>query len=246
MTREQRSSAPAHHQRALAEVCRGARAPWDARAALVRRLVLSNLRSVLHGVLPRTVDALGARFEEDLTWFLRERGPRTPHVRDVPAEFARAIEARWRAADLTWIAELARFEHTDFRASFAPRSEGVPSDDVVRGELTLDAPLALRGPLLLESFTYAVQEDDAARADPHTLLWYRDDAELARTLRLTPMAAALMRRWMAGECLQDAMVAAATEIGVTLDEPTLTRAAHFLDDLCARGIVLGAALTTAR
>ena len=200
--------------------------------ALYRRLVRGNVLTLMRGVLPRTSEALGDRLDAEVAAFLHERGARTPHARDVPFELVAHCGSRWQP----WLHDLARLELTEFRVSYAAR-DGADA----RGELTMGAPLALRGPLALETFEHAVQADDPSAPEPHTLLFYRDAEEDVRTLRLTPMAHALLAGALAGASLQSALVSAAATCGLALDETTLGSTAHFLDDLTERGIVLGAA-----
>lgn len=218
------------HERRLHDACCGDGSDLPPRLALYRRLVRGNLLGVMQGVLPRTSHALGETLSLAVDRLLRAGGPRTPHLRDVPAEIVLLARADWTP----WQDELARFELAEFRVSYQARE--LP---VVTGALALDAPLALAGPLALESFTLAVQEP-RARPDAHTLLFYRDADERVRTLRLTPMAAALLREVLAGSSVHHALSIAASECGLALDEPTLTSTAAFFDDLSERGVLLGA------
>ena len=206
-------------------------APDDPVLALYKRLVHGNVLGVLRGVLPRTAAARGPLLASDVDTFLRGAGPRTAHVRDVPAELVRSADA-WPA----WVRELARFELVDFETSYATR--GTPA---AHGEIALDAPLVFREPVRLESFELAVQTEPQRR-DPHALLFYRDDDDAVRTLRLSPMAAVMTARALTGETMQSALIAAATAVGLQLDEDTLASAARFLDDLSERGVLLGGAI----
>ncbi len=200
--------------------------------ALYTRLVRGNVRSLVQGILPRTAHALAARLESEVAAFLHERGAKTPHARDVPFELVAHCGARWEP----WLHELARLELAEFRVSYAERGAAE-----ARGELALDAPLALCTPLVLESFAFAVQADDPTAPDAHALLLYRDADEHVRTLRLTPMAHALLLDALAGASLQSALASAAAHCGLELDAASLESTARFLDDLSERGIVRGAA-----
>lgn len=200
--------------------------------ALYRRLVRGNVSGVFRGVLPRTADAIAERLDADVDVFLAGHGARTAHARDVPFELVAQVAERWEP----WVQELARLELAEFRASYAERTEAACA-----GDLALDAPLALRGPLAIETFEFAVQAEDATVRDPHALLLYRDAAEDVRTLRLTAVAHGLLSRALSGAVLQDALTEAVHAAGLALDETILGSTAHFLDDLTERGIVLGAA-----
>lgn len=219
------------NERRFVAACTDAEPPRSPVLALYRRLVRGNVTGVVHGVLPRTAAALGVRLEEAVDEFLRLQGPRTPHLRDVPGELVACVGARWPLSTR----ELARLELTEFHISYAERCS-----PPVAGPLAMDAALAFAGPLALEAFGHAVQ-DDPTVVDPHALLFYRDASEHVRTLRLTPMAQVLVREALAGETMQHALITATTECGLALDETTLTSTARFLDDLSERGVLLGAA-----
>src|SRR6202021_489063 len=79
------------------------------RLSLYRRLVRNNLTGVTEKMLGRTrgrMDAVAPGvFDESFAAFLDQIGPRTHHLRDVPADFLGWAEPRWRArADLpAWL-----------------------------------------------------------------------------------------------------------------------------------------------
>lgn len=224
-------SAARDNERRFYHACTQEAAELPPVLALYRRLVHGNVSSVLRGVLPRTAGALAHRLEAEVDAFLRERGPATPHVRDVPFELVALRSHGWDA----WTCELSRLELAEFRIGYAERSA-----PTVAGPLAMEAPIALCGPLALERFAWSVQASEPT-ADPHALLFYRDADEQVRTLRLSAMAQVLLREALAGQTLQHALVTAAAEAGLVLDPPTLTSTARFLDDLSERGVVLGAA-----
>ena len=223
-------SAARTNERRFVEACTGSEPPASPVLALYRRLVRGNVLGVVRGVLPRTALARGDGLELDVDAFLRTRGPTTPHVRDVPAELVACVAHAWEPA----LRELARFELVSFQIGYAPRAE-----PEVHGEIAMDRALALRGPLALEAFDHAVQGDGAS-SDPHALLFYRDESENVRILRLSPMAHVLVQEALTGARFDRALTAAAAACELALDETTLASTARFLDDLAERGILLGA------
>ena len=91
----------------------------------------------------------------------------------------------------------------------------------------------------------APEDDDAPvlppPADPVILLAYRDADHEMRTLTLTRSAAEILERLARGATLGEAVSAAASACGATLDPPFLQGAAALLEDLVTRGAIRGAA-----
>ncbi len=218
------------------------------RLALYRRLVRHNVIGVVDAMLERTrkrLDALvpGA-FDEAIDDFLAEVGPRTPHLRDVPAELLAFAAPRWKA-DVrlpAWIVDYAELELVDFTIGVAPRPAPPPPLD----EVAPDRPLVFAEPKKLVRLGWAVHEvppDDLA-APPEerdvTILVYRDAEHRTRFLDLTPLAAAILEELFAGRALAEAMVEACRQRGAALDEAVLGGAARLLADLGERGVLLGA------
>jgi hypothetical protein len=97
-------------------------------------------------------------------------------------------------------------------------------------------------------YAYAVHRldaDEAARdapaREPTALLAYRDAEHEVRYLELTQLAAAILERLLCGEALGAGVVGAASALGHALDGAVLTGTAALLEDLTARGAVLGGA-----
>lgn len=217
------------------------------RLGLYRQLVRHNVFNVSTAMLDRTrariesraPGAWGATFDA----FLREAGPKTPHLRDVPSELLAFAAPRWRtdARLPRWIVDYAELELIDFTVGVAPR----PSPPPPLAEVAPDRPLVFADPHALVRLGWAVHEVDAGDVSaepverPTTLLVYRDAAHRTRFLDLTPAAAEILARLLAGATLAVAMTEAAAATGAALDADLLGGAARLLADLGERGVLLG-------
>jgi hypothetical protein len=217
------------------------------RFAVYRALVRNGIASVVLRVLPRTRARLnasaGGRFDADLAAFVAEVGPRTHRLRDVPAELLAWAEPRWRADPGVpgYVADLARHELAGFEIGAAP------SADVEAGPgapVALDRPLRFAAAVQLLRYAWAVHEldedgdDEVAPAEPArrdvALLGYRDAGHAVQWLELTPRAAAILERLLAGQTLGAAVAQAGAPASVLED------VARLLADLAERGVILGA------
>jgi hypothetical protein len=216
------------------------------RLALYRRLVRNNLTGVTERMLERTRarwNALGdGAFDRDFDRFLAEVGPRSHYLRDVPGEFLAWVGPVWRGAGAPpWLADLAAHELAEFQLGAAPARRDAPEV----AEVTLDRALVFAEPVRLLRYAFAVHElprdeDDRAepRAEPTTLLAYRDAEHTVRFLKLAPFAEALVDALLAGATLGDAVRRAAP--AQQRNEATLAEVARLLADFGARGLLLGA------
>jgi uncharacterized protein len=218
------------------------------RLNVYRSLVRNGLSSVVSKILPRTrarMNEVGpGRFDRDLAAFVDAAGPRTHHLRDVPAEFFVWAERRWRTDTevLPYLPDLAAFE----LAHFAVGASASASAPVATTELALDRPLAFLDSTRLLDLAWAVHElpADPASADPPPrrpvrLLAYRDAEHTVRWLELTPLAAALLRRLLDGQALGASVDEACAAQGTT-PAAVLSDVARLLADLGERGVLLGA------
>jgi hypothetical protein len=215
------------------------------RLLVYRSLVRNGLSAVVLRMLPRTRARLNAaragRFDGDLAAFVDEVGPRTHYLRDVPAELVAWATPAWRAdpAVPAYLPDLAAHELAHFAVSGAAASALAP------GEIAVDRPLAFCGSARVERYAWAVHElrgdldatDEPARRDV-CLLAHRDRAHEVRWLELTPLAAAVVERLLAGEPLGDAVTRACTEHGARSADVSVN-VARLLADLAERGVVLG-------
>lgn len=215
------------------------------RLGLYRRLVRHNVVNVVTTMLERTRGHMEriapGSFDALLDAFMAEVGPRTHHLRDVPAELLEhALPAL--ATDMRmppWLADHARLELVDFSVGVAPASPAPPP----LTEVTAERALVFREPITLLRLGWPVHElSDALVLAPRplALLVYRDDAHTPRYLELTPLAGAIMERLQAGEALGASIANACKVHEIALDADVLAGAARLLGDLGERGVLLGA------
>ncbi len=219
-----------------------------ARLVIYRTMVHSRLRGVVEEYLPRSAALLGrARLRSEIAAFVAEQAPRTVYFRDIPGELLAWAAPRWRADTSLppYLADLATHEWLDGEIANTPRG-GEPASDV---PLALDLPVQLDGSVCLRRYAYAVQRPTSGppdppeppAAEPTAILAYRDRETLrVRLLDLTPRAAALCQRLLAGETLQAALTGACEDIGEPMSDEFLGAMSHFLADLGERGALLGA------
>lgn len=218
------------------------------RLGLYRKLVRHNVVNVVDVMLERTRARLEAcvpgGFDGAVSEFLAAEGPRTPHLRDAPGEFLAWAAPRWRsdAAVPPWLADHAELELVDFTIACAPR----PSPPPPLADVTADRALVFGEPHVIVHLAWAVHELKAGHlgAEPERrpvhLLVYRDAEHATRILDLTPLAAAILEKLLAGRPLAQAMVEACQVTGDPLDNTVLAGAARLLADLGERGVLLGA------
>jgi hypothetical protein len=232
------------------------------RLAVYRSLVRNGLSMVVLRMLPRTRARLnaacGGRFDSDFAAFVDEKGPATHYLRDVPFEFVEWVGARW-GADATvpaYIPDLARHELAFFEVASAGAVPGAGEADGTSptppgrgrnmGEVALDRPLAFHESTRLVEYAWAVHElssseEDTEEPSPRDvrLLAYRDPEHDVRWLELTPLAAAILSRLVAGATLAAAVEGACGDSGVA-PAAVLNDVARLLADMGSRGVILGA------
>jgi hypothetical protein len=217
------------------------------RLAVYRSLVRNGLSSVVLRMLPRTRARLNAasagRFDSDFARFVDEVGPRTHYLRDVPAELVAWADPLWRgdAAVPAYLPDLAAFE----LAHFAVAASEASGERREPGEIALDRPLFFGASTRLLHLGWAVHElssDEGSTEEPPAravkLLAYRDADHAVRWLELTPLAALLVERLLAGEPLSAAVTAACAATGGA-PHAVMPDVARLLADLGERGVLLG-------
>ena len=219
------------------------------RLLVYRKLVRRGLTAAIRLEIPRTAARLGAGFEAWVERFVSEEAPRSHYLRDVAFELVAWARPRW-AADANvpdYLGDLARHELIGFEVGSADDAAGATGISL-GVELELDATARFHASVRLARYDHAVHRllaDEAARdvpaREPVALLAYRDADHEVRYLELTPLAAAILDRLLAGETLRSAVVGAATEQGEALGPEMLAGTARLLDDLAERGALLGGA-----
>lgn len=228
------------------------------RVHVYEKLVHATLSEAIAVELPLTSALGGAAFTEHVSEFLRGELPRSPILRDVAFEFARfalprlASDARLPA----FLGDLARYELFELEVCWAERGVVAPAE--LGEELAGDRAVALDGTCRIARFDFAVHElaDDQShllgarvpspRREPTHLLGYRDASDTFRRMTLTPLAAAFVVRLLHHrEPLASALAMACADHGRAPDPSVIDGAASVLEDLAARGALLGAHLARA-
>jgi len=218
------------------------------RLLMYRTMVHGRLRGVISEFLPRTAAHLGKpKLRAEVAAFMAERAPHSAYFRDVPGEFLAWAEPRWRADPSypPFLADLAVHEWLDGELGNHPDGGEPPTGR----ELDLGAPVQLDGTTALRRYAFAVHLQPDSGDDPAavatTILAYRDrTSHKPRFLELTPRAAAVSERLLAGATLQAALVGACEAVGEPMSDEFLAAMASFLADLGERGVLLGAGQDT--
>ncbi|HKY39070.1 MAG TPA: DUF2063 domain-containing protein [Polyangiaceae bacterium] len=214
------------------------------RLLLYRELVHGNLREAMQLSMPRSMARLGALFDEYFDRFLSERAPRTHYLRDVTPELLEFCAPLWQADARvpSYLPDLARHEALHIEVSALP---SLPRGHVA-APLALEQGVELGAALRLMHYRHAVHElpaDESDRSEPAardvTLLVYRSPEHDVRYLELTPLAAGIVERLLAGDTLERAVREAARAERAELTEAVLSGAAALLADLAERGVVWG-------
>lgn len=217
------------------------------RMLLYRRLVHKGLRGAIRVEIPRTAARLGDRFEAEARRFFEEEMPRSHYLRDVAFEFVEWASRRWveDAGTPSYLVDLARHELSAFEVAAAPPE--APGQRAATGDaLALDQGVQFDAAARVRRYAYPVHRllaDLHARDEPVAretwLLVYRDRGHDVRYLELTPLAAEIVTRLMAGEPLGAAVTRSAEARGEPLGPAIVEGTAKILADLAERGVVLG-------
>lgn len=211
------------------------------RLAVYRDLVFRGIAAALRIQMPRTVQRLGARLEDEVARLCALGLPRSHYLRDAPRELVERLGPAWREDPSLppFLVDLARHELSAYEVAAAPpREVGVDRD-----ALDLARPVVFDAAVRLLRYEFPVHrlEDEIALEPMATrLLAYRDVAHDPRWLELSPFGAALVERMLAGEALGAAVQGACDVTSTPLDEATLARISTLLADLAERGALLGA------
>ncbi|MCC6901415.1 MAG: putative DNA-binding domain-containing protein [Polyangiaceae bacterium] len=214
------------------------------RLFVYRTLIRATLRDAVACAIPRTMHRLGGVFDEYFTRYLSEVGPRSRYLRDITTELLDFCAPLWPDDPRVppWAMDLARHEAVQIVvASELARPLGAEP-----GELDLDTPVRFIDAVRLMSYDHAVHRlsdrlDDRTppAAEPTRLLVYRSPEHDVRYLQLTPLAAAILERLLAGDALGAALLDATRSTGTELGESVLAGTAALLADLAERGALVG-------
>ncbi|MFO0570545.1 MAG: DUF2063 domain-containing protein [Polyangiaceae bacterium] len=216
------------------------------RLLVYRALVRGTLREALECAIPRTMARLGPVFDEYFDRFLRERGPESRYLRLVTREYLDFVEPSWKsdARVPSYMKDLA--EHEAVQIEIASRS--ARPDEQESAELDLDRPVAFIEAARLMRYGHAVHllPDDTLdrtppEAGPTALFVYRNPEHEVRYLELSPLAADILERLLAGHALGAALRGASGRTEGPLDPDVLSGTTQLLFDLAERGALLGAA-----
>lgn len=214
------------------------------RLLVYRRLVRGNLWEAMRVSIPRVMARMGDVFEEYFSRFLAQRGPRTHYLRDATPELLDFCEPLWAADPRVpaYMMQLARHEFVQIEVGACQTR---PLDEEPAG-LDLNAPVRFIEAARLMRYDWALHllsESDEDRTEPverpTALFVHRNPEHEVRYLELTPMAADILERLMAGKPLGEAVTQAAALHGRVLDQAVLDGTAKLLADLAERGALLG-------
>ncbi|HEY8377321.1 MAG TPA: putative DNA-binding domain-containing protein [Nannocystis sp.] len=214
-----------------------------ARLSIYRTMVHKRIREAVAAFLPKTAARLGRpRLMREIARWIADTGPRSPYFWRLTGEFVAWAERAWPddPAIPAGLLDLARHEWSDAEVRNNPAG-GEPASGL---PLALDRPVQFDGTVVLRRYAFAVlraTERGEVEPGPTNLLMYRDRDNLqVRTLELTPRAAAVTARLLAGETLQAALTGACAELEIALDDEFLAAMAAYLADLAERKALLGA------
>lgn len=215
------------------------------RLFIYRRHVRKVLARGIRKQIPRAAARLGAAFEAWVDRWIEADPPRSRYFRDAAFEMVAWAVERWDADPSlpSFLGDLARHELVQFEVGTTPAS--APGPEI---EIALDRGVRFDAAVRLARYAHAVERlsedldarDEAPRA-PTAILVYRDEDHDARFLSLTPLAAAILERLLAGATLREAVVGGAAAIGSPVDDTVTAGTARLLEDLRERGALLGGA-----
>ncbi len=228
------------------------------RLFLYRRHVRKSLARAARRQIPRAAARLGDAFDAWVERWIEAEAPRSRYFRDVAFELVAWAAPRW-AADPTvpsYLGDLARHELFEFEvatAADAADATGLPSAAPAEppaepAEIDLARAVRFDPSARLARYAHAVHRLDAAEEardvpEPSAtaLFAYRDAAYEVRFLELTPLAAAILERLLGGEALGAAVTGGAAALASPVDAAVTFSTAALLEDLRARGALLGGA-----
>jgi hypothetical protein len=212
------------------------------RLLLYRKLVRNGLLSAIRKLIPRTAARLDPFFDVWVDRYCDLEMPRSHYLRDVATEFVDWVLPQWMANKTVprYLSDLARFELVDFHIAIAMSEVR----EISGHELALDKPILFDTSVRMAQFAYAVQrldEDETDREVPveesTRLLGYRDADYEVHFLELSPLAAGILERLLAGKTFGESVIDA---FGGVPPASVLETIAQMLADLADKKALLGA------
>lgn len=217
----------------------------DARIGVYRSLVRGSIHGLFAKLLPRTLARLEGAGSVWIDRWLAEEGPRSRILRELIDEWVAWAGPRWRAdpSVADHLVDLLRHEAVEMATGAAPPPAPPPG---MSPEFALDAALVCDPSARIARYDHAIHRlpeelDDrsSAPAEPTALLVYRDREHSVRFLHLSPLAAAISERLIAGLTVKEALFTGTQALDIELDDEVLARVTRLLADFAERGIILG-------
>jgi hypothetical protein len=214
------------------------------RLAIYPELVRSRSVRSLSAMMPRTAQIMGQRFKDDCLRFAANGPLSARFLRHLARPFLEQCKASWRA-DATvpaCVFDLARHESSIVEVAASLDDPPLPAN---QSPPTLTEPVVFSFATQLLEYEYAVHRWYESAGQPlpierkrSRVLLYRDAANVARCLELSPLAFSITTRLkLNANSLGDAVHTACAELKQTLDPTTINEVAHLLSDYQQRGIV---------
>lgn len=209
---------------------------------MIHARLLKTIRSFL-GVAAQHLGDERLRVEVD-AW-IAGPGPKTPYLREIPAEFLAWAGPRWSADESlpAWLVELASHQILTRTVRNDPRETGEPTE----AGLELDRPIACNGTIRVLRYRWAVHRlpkrptpEQAPVEDPVTVIAYRGRDAKPAFVEIKPRSAHMLELLIAGKTLREALFGACEALGENLDDQILSVTAVTLADLLDRHVLLGA------
>jgi hypothetical protein len=216
-----------------------------ARLLAYHEMVHTRLFGTIRTFMGAAAERLGReRLRADVDAWIAEPGPKTPYLRDIPAEFLTWARPRWEADGTLppWLAELAVHQILIRTLRNDPRAVGEPNDI----KLDLERPIACNPTVRVVRYRWSVHRlpkqlgvGDAPVEDQPIVIAYRGRDDQPKFVDIKPRSAHMLELLLAGKSLRDALFGACAALNETLDDQILGATALTLADLLDRQVLLG-------
>ncbi len=210
-----------------------------------RRMIRSRFYQTIDHAFERLIAVIGIdRFHAMVDRFVADAPPRSPYLRDLPAEFLAFVSGGKPLGDWPpYALDLMRYEWAELDVAYS--HEEVRADDVVALEMDRVAVLSPAHRLLdLDHPVHRIGTDGAGvpvERAPTSLVVYRDrKTHEVETLELTPVAASMLEAMERGTAALTRVVKeSADRHGLSIDVAFVDALSTLLADLSERGVLLG-------